>query len=43
MKLRLRKIIKQIKAHQFGQPERVAYTMPDPGDRRRAHAPMCVR
>lgn len=42
MRLKIRKIIKQIRSGQFGQPA-AHVCPPDPGDRRRARALMCVR
>ena len=43
MGLKLRKIIRQIKRQEFGQPDHREYFIPDPGHRRAAHAPMCIR
>ena len=43
MRLRLRKIIKQIRAGEFGPPKPVPYPIADPGFRRRVHAPLCLR
>jgi len=43
MRLKLRKIIQQIKRHEFGQSTPSQYPIPDPGHRRAAHAPMCIR
>ena len=40
MKLKMKTIIAQIKAHKFGP---IHYQVPDPQFRRRARAPMCVR
>lgn len=40
MKLRVKKVLKQIKEHKFGQTILFA---PDPGHRRAVHAPMCIR
>ena len=43
MGLKLRKIIRQIKRQEFGPPTPKDYPIPDPGHRRAAHAPMCIR
>jgi len=46
MRLKIRKIIRQIRAGQFGRGpvvEPLPHAVVDPGHRRRAHAPMCVR
>ena len=46
MRLKVRKVIKDIKAGRFGQSVQSALSRfpdPDPGDRRRARACMCVR
>jgi len=44
MKMKLRKIIRQIRHKEFGgQRELSLFLKPDPGYRRAAHAPMCVR
>lgn len=43
MRLKIRKIIKQIKAGLFGQVTLSHFPIPDPGFRRAAHAPMCIR
>ena len=43
MGLKLRKIIRQIKRQEFGQPAPSTFSVCDPGHRRAAHAPMCIR
>lgn len=46
MRLKIRKIIRQIKNGEFGKRAPVipgVHAMPDPGHRRRARALMCVR
>jgi hypothetical protein len=43
MRLKLRKILNQIKRHEFGPPKPAPYPVVDPGFRRRVRAPMCVR
>ena len=43
MKLKIRKVIQQIRAQKFGQVPLSQFPVPDPGDRRRAHAPLCIR
>lgn len=44
MKLKIQKIIRQIKAHEFGKPaEPQAYPSMDPGFRRAVRAPPCIR
>jgi hypothetical protein len=40
MKLKMKKVLAQIKAHKFGVQY---YQVPDPQFRRAAHAPMCLR
>ena len=42
MRQKIRKVIRQIRAHQFGQPAPEFLSF-DPGFRRRAHAPPCIR
>lgn len=43
MRLKLRQVIRQIKAHKFGQMTLSEFPRFDPGYRRAVHAPMCVR
>lgn len=44
MKLKIRKIIKQIRHKEFGEQRQLSlFLKPDPGFRRAARAPMCVR
>jgi hypothetical protein len=44
MKMKIRKIIRQIRKQEFGgQRELSFFVRPDPGYRRAARAPMCVR
>jgi hypothetical protein len=41
MRLKIKKVIRQIKVHEFQKT--LDYPIFDPGYRRAAHAPMCVR
>ena len=43
MRLKIRKIIKDIKAGRFGQTVLSQFPDPDPGDRRRARMCLCIR
>lgn len=48
MRLKIRKIIAQIRRQEFGNPQVQQsqlshYLIQDPGDRRRAHAPLMLR
>jgi hypothetical protein len=43
MRLKLRKIIRQIKQREFGNPDRILYPVQDAGYRKRCGAPMCIR
>ena len=46
MKMKLRKVIRQIRAREFGTGKKTVQLVlvhPDPGHRRAARAPMCLR